>query len=74
MTTAATLMMKKALLLEKRKKKKPLGNCFFLAPHNPGASSQVDPPAIPSRASDTNAINLSRTSTTYAFLDRTILN
>jgi hypothetical protein len=72
MTMAAALMMKKASLLEK--KKKPLGNCFFLAPHNPGPSSQVDPRAIPSRASDPNAINLFRTSTTYAFLDGTILD
>jgi hypothetical protein len=73
MAMAAALMMKKALLLE-GKKKNLLGNCFFLAPHNPGASSQVDPRAIPSRASDPNAINLSRTSTTYAFLDGTILD
>jgi hypothetical protein len=70
---AAALMMKKALLLE-GKKKNLLGNCFFLAPHNPGASSQVDPRAITSRTPDPNAINLSRTSTTYAFLDGTILD
>ncbi len=31
---------------------------LFLAPHHPGAWSQVDPHAIPSRASDTNAISI----------------